>query len=203
MKRAVRACAALVLGVGILCQFVQYTDPTPPFAYFTIWSAALGILTFTINSIRDGGVNPLLRGTTAVGLIVSGLIYATVIAPATATGTWFQPDDDYWVRTSTLLFHGIGPLLALTDFIITPTATDRAWRQAASWCVWPLLYLATSLCAQTADITPVPYPFLDPERTAPASLVIAIAVLTTVFLLTGRSLLVASKAWHRIRRQHP
>lgn len=188
MRRILRVAGALALAVGTICQFLQHTDPTPPLAYFTVWSACLGAVTLATRAARPTAVPQAIRCAAAVGVAVSGLVFAGVIAPATATGTWFQPGDDAWVRAANLLLHGVGPVLITLDFIITPMVLSRPWRQAAVWCCWPLAYLATSFALQGAGVTPVPYSFLDPAQNPPGAVVAAVVLLAGVFVVLGRSL---------------
>lgn len=188
MRTLLRALGALALGVGVIAQFIQHTDPAPPLAYFTVWSAILGTLTLAAGAIRHHELPVTVRGAATVGCAISGIIFATVIAPATETGTWFQPWDDYWVRTATVLMHGIGPVLITADFIATPAHVTRPWRQAALWCTWPLVYIVSALGVQAVGGQPVPYPFLNPQQTPGALVVLASAFLMLLFLLIGRLL---------------
>ncbi|TCC38892.1 Pr6Pr family membrane protein [Kribbella speibonae] len=189
MKRTLRVTAALVLAVGTICQFVQHTDRTPPLAYFTVWSALLGVVTLAIRAVRSTAVPQAIRGAAAVGSAVSGLVYAAVIAPATSDGSWFQPGDDQWVRTANVLLHGVGPVLIILDFVATRAVLRRPWRQAASWCGWPLGYLATMLVLQAAGVSSVPYSFLDTAHNTVGAVAVAVIVLTGVFVVVGRFLL--------------
>ena len=197
MRRLLRAVGALTLGVGVVAQFIQHTDPTPPLAYFTVWSAILGALTLAVSTRRGRELPVAVRGAATVGCVVSGVIFAAVIAPATETGTWFQPWDDFWVRTANLLMHGLGPVLIAADFIATPTRANRPWRQAAMWCTWPLAYIVTIFVTQAVDGSKVPYPFLNPQVNSIGLLIGSITALTLLFLLVGRILLFLNGKVHR------
>jgi hypothetical protein len=182
-----------------VAQLVQHTDPKPALTYFTVWSALLGAVALAVAATRRGAHVPLLvRGAATVGCLVSALIFATVIAPATPTGTWYQPWDDPWARTATTLMHGVGPALILLDFVTTPVREARPWRRTLTWTVWPLAYLVVTLGHQALGGPPVPYPFLDLAQTSTPAVLGAIAALTLVFVVVGRLLLlVASTASHR------
>lgn len=196
MRTLLRALGALALGIGVIAQFIQLTDPTPPLAYFTVWSAILGTFTLALGAIRHRELSVTVRGAATIGCVISGVIFATVIAPATVTGTWFQPWDDDWSRTATVLMHGIGPVLIAADFIATPAQVTRPWRQAALCCAWPLVYIVTASAVQAAGGQPVPYPFLDPQHSPAALVILASALLTLFFLLIGRLLLLLSSRAH-------
>lgn len=189
-----RVAAAVTLTAGVICQFIQRTDPTAPLAYFTIWSALLTTGVLIAEVIRPRPVPSVVRGAAAVGTVISGIIFATVIVPATPTGTWFQPHDDAWIRTGNVLLHGVAPFLVAADFAVTPLDRSRPWRQAVRWCAWPLLYLVVMFILQGAGLTRVPYSFLDPAQSVPVLIVVAVLVLALLFLLVGRALIALNRA---------
>lgn len=160
--RWLRYLTVLVLLAGSTCQVIQHTDPTSPPLYFTWNSAVLLAVALLASTARPRSrVIAEVRGAATVGVLLSGLIFTTVIAPATETGTWFQPHDDWWVRAANVLLHGVGPVLALTDFTLTATAVPgAAGRVALRWCAWPLAYLAALVPLDLAGVGDIPYPFL-------------------------------------------
>lgn len=171
--------------VGVACQFVQHTDPRFPLAYFTVDSAVLaGIaaaLALLVGEFRGAWQ---LRLAAAVGVCVSGLVFATLIAPATPTGTWFQPHDDWFVRTANLLLHGVAPVLVVADYVARAETTSV--RRSVGWAyVWPLTYLFGLLAIAAVfggDV--IPYPFLRPSvvgwSTATAAVFALIALVAVV-----------------------
>jgi hypothetical protein len=128
---------ALNQTVGVVCQFVQDTDPRFPLWYFTIDSAVLAgvaALLALLSGGRRGGWRLRLAG--VIGVCLSAAVFATVIAPATETGTWFQPHDDPVVRTATVLLHGVAPVLVVVDYLARADAPSV--RQSLAWSyVWP------------------------------------------------------------------
>lgn len=204
MRTLLRAAGATALGVGVVAQLLQHTDPKPVLTYFTVWSAILGAASLAVAAARRGADVPLLvRGAATVGCVVSALVFATVIAPATPTGTWYQPWDDPWVRTATTLMHGIGPALILLDFVTTPVQEARPWRRTLTWTAWPLLYIVVTLGRQSMGGPPVPYPFLDPAQTSTPAVLGAVVALTVVFLVVGRLLLLFTSRLSRRRLPVP
>ena len=194
-----RAAAATSLGAGVICQFLQRTDPTPPLTYFTVWSAVLATLVLSAGAAtRHLRRLAYLRGAATVGTLVSALVFALAIAPATPTGTWFQPHDDMAVRLANVLLHGVGPALAAICFLYQPLDATRPWTQALSWCWWPVGYLLTMYSLQAAGVARVPYPFLDPGRSSGAAIAAAILGLSGLCLVLGRALLAA----HRTVQTH-
>lgn len=186
--------------VGIACQFVQYTDPRFPLAYFTVDSAVLAgvaaLLALLVGPFRGAWQ---LRLAAAVGVCVSAVVFAAVIAPATETGTWFQPHDDWFVRTANLLLHGTGPVLVVADYVARAERTSV--RRSVSWAfVWPLTYLA-GLLAFVAVVggDVIPYPFLRPSVVGWPTTVGAVIALIVLVAVIGAILSVLCRVVTRMR----
>lgn len=187
----VRVATLVTLTSAVMLQFLQHTDPTFPLLYFTVDSAALMVWVLAIGLTRPrSSTVDVARGAATVGVVLSGLIYATVIAPNSATGTWFAPWDDMAVRTSTVLMHGIGPFLAVADFLTHdyPSASKR--KTIAWWCAWPLAYVVTITGLAAVGVGHVPYTFLSPQTGGGArGVAAAMAVLTAIVALISYTLL--------------
>ncbi|MCX2713646.1 hypothetical protein OOK62_16410 [Mycolicibacterium sp. J2] len=137
------------------------------------------------------------RLTSAVGVVVSAIIFAAVIAPASPTGTWFQPWDDGWVRTATVLFHAVAPVLVIADLCLRRPQLSRGQWMLAAYC-WPLTYLVGLAVAATVGDVTIPYPFLSPGHMGWGIVVIAIASLAGIFGVVGGVLYYGSAMWsHR------
>lgn len=202
MRRALAAAGAACLACGVLCQFLQHTDQRQPMSYFTVWSAILAAIVLTIEATRPSTAHEArqvpracvwatIHGSAVVGCAVSGLVFATVIAPSTPTGTWFQPWDDYWVRAANVLMHGLGPSLAVLAYGLTPLPgwqSRRPWRAAAVWCWWPVTYLSVMGVFTAVGVTSIPYPFLDPSSSPLPLVGGALMAVSVVFLVVGRAL---------------
>ena len=202
MNRTVPTLSCLLLIVelaGITCQFLQTTDPTPPLTYFTIDSAALTALAAAWTLARPPiDRTARLRGIGAVGVVASGIIYATVIAPATPTGTWVQPTDDTAVRIATILLHGAAPPLAAALFLLaSPPPYRRAAAEATRWLAFPATYLAIISLGAVAGAWTIPYPFLRPSRSGWPLVLLAVAALSALIMLIGLVLLTVSARLHR------
>jgi len=173
----------LTVAVAVLSQFVQNTDPRSPLVYFTVLSSALaGLVAALETATRHRGVwLDGARVTTTVSVVVSAIIFAALIAPASATGTWFQPWDDVWVRTATVLFHAVAPALVIVDLVLRrPSLSLVRWLLAAY--SWPLTYLVCIASAAMALSVKLPYPFLSPSQMGWGTVLIAIVSLA---LLVG------------------
>lgn len=192
MRGAVRLAAiALLINqlIAVTCQFLQHTDPRFPLWYFTVDSAILaGVVAAIDVVVPHARWIAALRHTAAVGVVVSAVIFATVIAPATPTGTWFQPHDDSLVRTATVLLHGVAPLLVVACCLLQPKPIHG--RAAVGWAfAWPVTYLV-GLCLMVGLHGPavIPYPFLAPGQVGWGTVALATAALVALIAATGAAL---------------
>jgi hypothetical protein len=178
---------------ALLCQFVQHTDPRFPLLYFTVDSGAFAGAVALIAVVRPRLSSlPGLRAASAVGVLLSAVIFASVIAPATGTGTWIQPYDDYWVRTATILFHAVAPVLVTIDFVIHGVPRRRT-RRIIYWClVWPLAYIIVMGGLAVLGLVGMPYPFLDPSNTGWGTVLGSVGSLSALILLLTSVLLALS-----------
>lgn len=163
--QALGVATAAVLVAGVVCQFVQRTDPVFPLWYFTVDSAILAAVAsaWTLGD-ADGRAITSLRGLSTVAVVLSGAVYATVIAPMSATGTWFQPWDDLWVRAAIVLMHAVAPVLAVAQFLTRRAPKGNPSTVAGTWCLWPVLYVTLMLAIAGATSARIPYAFLDPAQ---------------------------------------
>lgn len=185
-----RGVTITVLVVGVVCQLVQGTDPAPALTYYTVDSAVLLVAALVLGSARprwawvDG-----VRGAATSGVLLSSLVFATLIAPSTPTGTWIQPHDDPWVRVANVLLHGVGPVLATADYFVRPQRPGRGtFVTALRWCLWPLAYFAVMLPLDLTGSAHVPYPFLDVHEAGWAAVLGAVTGLFVVVLGLGSAL---------------
>lgn len=166
VHRSVLPTAILVTStVAIVSQFVQSTDAIFPLLYFTVDSAVFAGGVACLAVLRPPSDKlVLLRASSSVAVLLSAVIYAAVIAPASETGSWVQPHDDYWVRTATFLFHLLIPILVTLDFIGQDVGRTRLRSVLLSCLAWPLLYLAAVGAVTGLGVARMPYPFLDPSK---------------------------------------
>ncbi|WP_313535436.1 Pr6Pr family membrane protein [Arsenicicoccus bolidensis] len=185
--------------VGIVCQFAQHTDSTPPLTYFTVDCAVLAVIAAAATLIRpEHRLTRWLRGTATTGVIVSGLIYALVIAPATPTGSWIQPWDDTLVRISTIVLHGVAPVLMLCFYLADPVAVrgKELLVHAASWLAWPAAYLIVISGGAALGAWTIPYPFLRPSESGWGPVLGAVVGMAVILFTVGVALLWVG---HRVR----
>jgi len=189
--------AVAAFSLGVIAQFVQWTDPTFPLAYFTIDSAALFVIVTVMHRLVPAWrAGRALRDALTPAVVLSGVVYATVIAPAVNGGAWFAPHDDWVCRTAQVLVHGVGPVLALALAWAQPAP---AWppKPALWWLAWPLGYLAVLLALGIS-----PYAFLAPGVPA-VQLVGAVIVLAGAFVAISWLCVLVARAGWRAAVAHP
>ncbi len=193
---ALLSASIVVAQVGaVIFQFVQATDSRLPLLYFSVDSAAFaGVVALLALLGRQEGWFVHARLTSGVGVLVSAIVFATVIVPASETGTWFQPHDDLWVRAATVLMHGVAPVLVTLDFLVRNYA--HSIRSALLWSyLWPLIYFGVLIVlALIFGSNMIPYPFLRPASMGWPMVAAAVVALTVLIGFLGAMLGVLNRA---------
>ncbi|GAQ59884.1 Pr6Pr family membrane protein [Streptomyces scabiei] len=192
--RLLGGLAALTLTAGVVCQFLQRTDATPPLMYFTVDSAVLAATVRTWRPARGpgGGVWPeRIRDAATVGVVLSALVYCTVIAPSSPSGTWFGAHDDVWARAATVLLHAVAPVWVVAEFLTRPYTPAPTLRQAVLLTCWPALYLVVVGGLAGAGAATMPYDFLRPSQLGRPAVAVAVVVLYVLALGLASALLMA------------
>ncbi|MEV4348847.1 Pr6Pr family membrane protein [Actinoplanes sp. NPDC049596] len=125
------------------------------FSFFTIQSNVLVLLAagaLMIDPGRDGRVWRILRLDALLGIIVTGLVYATILA-----GTTDPHGAGWW---SNLGFHYIAPWAALAGWIAFGPRPQIDLRTIIWAFLWPAAWIAYTL-AHGATTDWFPYPFAD------------------------------------------
>jgi hypothetical protein len=125
------------------------------FSYFTIQSNLLvlaGALTLARDPGRDGRGWRVLRLDMLLGIVVTGVVFATILAPLThPTGIAF------WLNAG---FHYFSPWWALAGWLLFGPRPRFDWRTVGLAFVWPALWIAYTF-VHGAVTGWYPYPFLD------------------------------------------
>ncbi|MEF2977340.1 Pr6Pr family membrane protein [Subtercola sp. YIM 133946] len=125
------------------------------FSFFTIQSNlfVLGTsIVLALRPARDGRVWRVLRLDALLGIIITGLVYETVLAPLVhLTG---------WAFVATICFHYISPWATLIGWLLFGPRPRIPWSTTAWAFVWPVLWLVYTF-AHGAVSGWYPYPFLD------------------------------------------
>ncbi|GLW35068.1 Pr6Pr family membrane protein [Actinoplanes regularis] len=124
-------------------------------SYFTIQSNILLLIvatTLTLNPDRDGRLWRVIRLNAILGIIITGLVYATVLA-----GTAHPTGAGWW---SNLGFHYIAPWWALLGWLLFGPRSRLDTRTLFLAAAWPVLWIGYTF-AHGAATDWYPYPFAD------------------------------------------
>jgi hypothetical protein len=125
------------------------------FSYFTIESN-LFVLAAALVLVRrpgfDGRVWRVVRLDALLGILITGLVYAIVLAPQVhLTGA---------ALVATIGFHYVAPWATVVAWLLFGPRPRITWGTVAGAFVWPLLWLVY-IFVQGAFTRWYPYPFLD------------------------------------------
>lgn len=172
--RAWHAVLALVVGASLITQIVLIihggTDVNTVttegnaglavrlvrlFSYFTIQSnlfvLALAV-SLVLNPSRDGRLWRVVHADALLGIIITGLIFATVLARLV------HPHGvAAWVNAG---FHYFSPAAALLGWLLFGPRPRLDWATLGWLWVWPLLWIGYTFAVGAATRW-YPYPFLD------------------------------------------
>ncbi|MEV6407661.1 Pr6Pr family membrane protein [Streptomyces bobili] len=146
-------------------------SPPRVLSHFSVQSTILLALV-TLASARRAWTarRPLpsaLTGAALLYVVINGLVYHLLLAdaasPFSVTGTAGAPTG--WHAVAHHLLHTVIPAAALLDWLLLTAPGHLHLRQAATWLVYPLAYLAFFLTCAALINTGTPgryfYPFLD------------------------------------------
>lgn len=125
------------------------------FSYFTIQSNILLLvvaLSLARNPDRDGRWWRVIRLDAVLGIIITGLVYATVLA-----GTANPTGAGWWAN---LGFHYVAPWWALLGWLLFGPRSRMDGRTLGWAAVWPVVWIGYTL-AHGAATDWYPYPFAD------------------------------------------
>jgi hypothetical protein len=156
----VRIARLAFAGLGIAAIVSAVTATTGSlgnfFSYFTIESNMLAIAVLIVGGL----LNPqsrdwaYLRGAATLFMIITGIVYAALLANAEVGLKTAWIDDT---------LHRVIPLVMLADWIFFSPWTRGSFAAALGWLAGPLAYFAYSL-ARGPIAHWYPYPFLDPRH---------------------------------------
>ena len=134
-------------------------DPVSFFSFFTILSNLLGIGVFLFLGLTLGRRRPpaieAARGAAVVYLIITGIVYAVLLADDPGADTLLP-----WVNT---VLHRVMPIAVVVDWLIDPPTRTIARATAAWWLVFPVIWLVYTL-VRGPIVDWYPYPFVDPRE---------------------------------------
>jgi hypothetical protein len=127
------------------------------FSFFTIQSNIFVLATsiaLFLNVRRDGKVWRVLRFDALLGIIITGLVFETILAPLAFSYM------KGWAVVATIGFHYISPWATLIGWLLFGPRPRTTWTTTAWAFVWPLLWLVYTF-VHGAISGWYPYPFLD------------------------------------------
>jgi hypothetical protein len=125
------------------------------FSYFTIQSNlfVLGTsIALALSIHRDGRLWRVLRMDAILGIIITGLVYETILA------SLVHPTG--WALAATIGFHYISPWATLIGWLVFGPRPRMSWAVMAFAFIWPVLWLVCTF-VRGALTGWYPYPFLD------------------------------------------
>lgn len=134
-------------------------SPVNFLSFFTIQSNLIGAAVFLIGALaspRPSLTWDLTRGGAAMYLTTTFFVYGILLAGLEESLQTTEP----WVNA---VLHQIFPVAVVADLLLRPLAHRIDRRQALTWTVYPLAYLAYSL-VRGPRVDWYPYPFLDPDE---------------------------------------
>ena len=186
-----RALAVVILAaVGI--QFWTGTTGTPGFRgdnFFSFFTIQSNLIAAAVLLARR---NDSLRGAATLYLIITGVVYATLLSGLERTLQTPLP----WVN---FVLHRLSPVALVIDWLAAPPRRPLRFRAALLWLVYPLLYLGYSL-VRGASVGWYPYPFLDPRHVGGYDRVALVCGLIALGALVAAGLVVWSGNWRARRR---
>jgi hypothetical protein len=125
------------------------------FSYFTIQSNLIVLaaaIVVVLSPLRDGPIWRVVRLDALIGITITGLVYAIVLAPQVhLTGA---------ALVATIGFHYISPWAAVLAWLVFGPRPRMTWATVLGAFVWPVLWLVY-IFVQGAFTRWYPYPFLD------------------------------------------
>lgn len=97
-----------------------------------------------------------LRGAGAFYMVMTGLIYALLVAEPGELGRW----DLDWAN---IMLHRVTPVAGLLGWLLISPKRKQGWGRPLAWLIFPLGYLAYTWIRGAATNW-YPYGFLDPTR---------------------------------------
>jgi hypothetical protein len=167
-----RLLTAVAATVGVALELLLGT-PARTLSYFSVQANLLLAAVMLMSASRTWRarrpVPSAVTGATLLYAMVSALVYHLLLAhttpPFSMTGTTAVPERWHGSWATLQILHTLTPTAALLDWLLLTPAARLHLRQAATWLLYPLAYLAFSLtrAAFLAPSNPARYlyPFLD------------------------------------------
>ncbi|MFG2637523.1 Pr6Pr family membrane protein [Streptomyces sp. NPDC048362] len=172
LTAAFRLLTAVAAAAGVALELLLGT-PGRTLSYFGIQTNVLLAMVMFLSASRAWRARrPLPSAVTGAVLlyaVISALVYHLLLAhttpPFSMSGATTLPERWHVAWGALQLLHTVVPAAALLDWLVFTPRGHLHLRQAASWLLYPLAYLAFSLiraaCLPPSDPARYLYPFLD------------------------------------------
>ncbi|WP_155059127.1 Pr6Pr family membrane protein [Streptomyces blattellae] len=203
VRRPVAAVFRLLVALtaaGAVAVDLALGSPVRVLSYFTIQSNILLALVLILSARRAWTARrPLpsaLTGATLLYVAIAGLVYHLLLANAASP---FSMTDEMAAPTgiqaiTNQVLHTVTPIAAVLEWLLLTAPGHLHLRQAATWLLYPLTYLAFSLTRGELILPGTParylYPFLDVDQHGYKSvlgnaLLLGLAIYALAVLLTA------------------
>jgi hypothetical protein len=182
--RIARVATVILVVAALIWQFRWSTNNSATFtvgnffSYFTVLSNVLLVITFAALAVRpalsDNARFLTLRGIATISITVTGLVYAILLAPASA-------DVDVTLRWVDFSVHTVAPIVGLADWLLDRPRHRPPRATVLSWLAFPVGWLVYTLIRGAATDW-YPYPFLDPDLEGVGSIIATCLAITVVFV---------------------
>ncbi|MFJ4567414.1 Pr6Pr family membrane protein [Streptomyces caelestis] len=168
---AFRLLVALAAAAGVTLE-VLLSDPSRTLGYFAIQSNLLLALVMALSARRAWTAGRPLPGAalgaTLLYVVIAGLVHHLLLmneaSPFSLTGEAAAAPTG-WQAVAHHTLHTLTPIAAVLDWLLLTTPGRLRLRQASTWLLYPLAYLAFSLTRGELLLPGTPdrylYPFLD------------------------------------------
>lgn len=167
---AFRLLVALAVAAGVTLELLL-GDPSRVLSHFAIQSNVLLALVMVLSARRAWTARrPLpgaVLGATLLYVVIAALVHHLLLAneasPFSLTGEATAPTG--WQALSHGVLYTVTPIAAVLDWLLLTPAGRLHLRQASTWLLYPLVYLAFCLIRGELLLPGTPdrylYPFLD------------------------------------------
>ena len=154
----------------LIFDLIHYSNSINFFSFFTIQTNLFATFLFFYLGIIGGNKSlPFnsIRGAITVYMLVTGVVYAILLAPTEGTLTY------PWISFE---LHKIMPLTVLSSWIVFPPLIQLPKKEALRWLIYPIVYIFYTLIRGTF-VGWYPYNFLNPLHSSYAHVLIYIGVI--------------------------
>lgn len=161
------------------------------YSFFTVQSNLLMLLASVLIVIRPdrrGTGWGVLRIAGLVGITITGIVFATVLA-----GLSDLSGAEWWFDK---MFHYVSPVMSVLGWLLFRPRTRFTWRQVGWFLIWPVAWLAYTLIRGEV-VKPTfsridaeagshyPYPFLDVVQHGAGTVAVNCVVITLGFVVVS------------------